>query len=166
MFDCLSRRVSRSAGGFYIGRAAKVVALLAVLSLVGCGGKEEGSGRPVTGKVTYNGQAVADATVTFVGLANSAFGRTDAEGKFQLHTALGEKVPVGDYQVTVTKIDAPPPPAAPSNPDQYVPPDPNAPPPPAPKDLLPAKYKDPAASTLTAGVKDSGENRFEFTLTD
>lgn len=156
-----------SASGKYAGRAGAVAGLLAALALAGCGGKkEEGSGRPVTGKVTYNGQPVADATVTFVGPANSAFGRTDAEGNFKLRTTVGEKVPLGDYQVTVMKTDTPPAPPASMNPEEYRPPDPNAPPPPEPKDLVPAKYKNPTTSLLTASVKDSGENKFEFPLTD
>ena len=143
-----------------------LTSLLLAASVVGCGGKKsEGSGRPVTGKVTYNGQPVAGATVTFVGVANSAFGMTDAEGNFKLRTASGENVPLGDYQVTVTKTDTPPPAAA-ANPGEYRPPDPNAPPPPEPKDLLPAKYKQGTSSQLTATVTESGQNHFELTLTD
>jgi hypothetical protein len=141
-------------------------AILLGLSLAGCGKKEEGSGKIVTGKVTYNGQAVADATVTFVGVTNAAFGRTDSEGNFKLRTTTGEKVPVGDYKVTVMKTDAPVTPSEPTKPEDYRPPDPNAPPPPAPKDLLPPKYKDPATSMLTANVTESGENKFDFPLTD
>lgn len=146
-----------------LGRASTVVA---ALSLAGCGGKKEaGNGRPVTGKITYNGQPVAEATVTFLGSFNSAFAQTDVEGKFKLKTAVGEKVPLGDYQVTVIKTDVPPlPPPVP--PEEYKPPVPNAPPPPEPKDLLPPKYKQPDSSQLTASVTDSGENYFEFNLKD
>lgn len=167
MYDSSSRRGRRPAVGVGFGRAAAAAAVLIAVSFAGCGGKkDEGSGRPVTGKVTYNGQAVADATVTFVGPSNSAFGRTDAEGKFKLRTTIGENVPLGDYQVTITKTDTPPVPPGPTNPEDYRPPDPNAPPPPEPKDLLPAKYKTPTTSQLTASVKDSGENNFEFPLAD
>lgn len=167
MHDCSRRCVFLSASGNCFGRAGAVAALLAALSIAGCGGKkDEGSGRPVTGKVTYNGSPVADATVTFVGPANSAFGRTDAEGKFNLRTTIGANVPPGEYQVTIMKTDAPPAPAEPSTPENYQPPDPNAPPAPAPKDLLPAKYKDPTTSKLTASVTDTDENQFDFALTD
>jgi hypothetical protein len=151
---------------FCLTRASIVAALVAVLSLAGCGGKkEEGNGRPVTGKITYNGQPIAEATVTFVGDFNSAFAQTDAEGNFKLKTALGDKVPLGDYQVTVIKTETlPTPPPVP--PEEYKPPDPNAPPPPEPKDLLPPKYKQPDSSQLTASVTESGENHFEFDLKD
>lgn len=157
---------SRYHTAFWEFTCLTLTSMLLAASATGCGGKKnEGSGRPVTGKVTYNGQPVSGATVTFVGVANSAFGMTDAEGNFKLRSSSGEIAPLGDYQVTVTKTDAPPPAAA-ANPSDYRPPDPNAPPPPEPKDLLPAKYKQTTSSQLTASVMQSGQNFFEFKLTD
>jgi hypothetical protein len=141
---------------------------LALCSIQGCSGGKEGdpNGKTVTGTVTYNGSPVEGANVTFMSANSSAFGLTNAEGKYQLTTASGEKVSLGDYQVSIVKKEAPPPSAASTNEAEYVPPDPNAPPAPAPKDLLPAKYADAAKSGLTANVTADGENKFDFALTD
>jgi hypothetical protein len=145
-----------------------IVAAAATFASLGCSKGNSGgdpNGRPVTGTVTYKGSPVEGATVTFVSPNNSAFGMTDAQGKFKLKTANGENVSLGDYQVTVVKKEAPPA-AAPSTPEEYVPPDPNAPPPPAPKDLLPAKYGDTKSSGLTATVKADDANDFPLQLAD
>lgn len=95
-------------------------------------------GRPVTGKLTYHGQPVADAIVTFVGVTTSALGRTDAGGNFMLRTKIGEKVPPGDYRVTVAHGST----------------------------KLPAKYNDLTTAMLTATVTESGDNHIELSLTD
>lgn len=139
---------------------------LSMFFLVGCGGKQPlGRARPVSGEVTYKGQAIAGATVTFYNATESAFGHTDEQGKFHLRTAVGETVPLGDYQVAVSKTDAPPP-GPQSMPETYVPPDPNEPPPPPAKDVLPAQYNDPRTSPLKATVSDTGPNDFRLELTD
>lgn len=139
---------------------------LCIAASLGCGGKKElGKGKPVTGTVLYHDQPVADCTVTFIAPFYSAFGMTDARGRFELSTAQGENVPLGDYQVTVVKTeDLSPPEAAPDA--VYQPRDANAPPPPEPKDLLPAKYKEPGTSQLTATVSEAGPNDFALTLAD
>lgn len=134
----------------------------------GCSGGREGdpNGRVVTGTVTYKGNPVESANVTFLSANGAAFGQTNAEGKFKLTTATGEKVSQGQYQVSIVKKESLPVAATPSSPDQYVPPDPNAPPAPAPKDLLPAKYSDVKTSGLTAAVTADGKNEFDFPLAD
>ncbi len=118
---------------------------LGLCSIQGCSGGGGGGGDPngkvVTGTVTYNGSPVEGANVTFMSANSSAFGRTDAEGKFQLTTASGEKVSLGDYQISIVKKEAPPPSAASTSEAEYVPPDPNAPPAPAPKDLAPGQVR-------------------------
>jgi hypothetical protein len=136
------------------------VAILAV-PVWGCSSKPAISGKRVTGTVTYNGAPVEGASVSFISPTASAYGSTDKEGHFSLRSSQGEGIPVGDYKVTVVKTDAPPP----AEQTTYVPPDPNVPPTP-PKDLLPAKYKQPETSQLSASVTDSGPNEFTFTLTD
>ena len=144
-----------------------IVVAAATFASLGCskGSGGDPNGRPVTGTVTYKSSPVEGATVTFVSPNSSAFGMTDAQGKFKLKTANGATVSLGAYQVTVVKKEAAPA-AAPSTPEEYVPPDPNAPPPPAPKDLLPAKYGDPKNSGLTATVKADGPNDFPLQLAD
>jgi len=88
-----------------------VVAAVFFLSGLGCGKPSELKTVDVTGTVTYNGQPVDAATVSFVDPkpdGKSATATTDAQGKFKLQTFLGGTkmqsgaVP-GDYVATVTK---------------------------------------------------------------
>jgi hypothetical protein len=140
----------------------------------GCSDGKKGDpyGRVVTGTVTYQGNPVAGAFVTFASAGgNSAFGQTDSEGKYKLTASGSEKVPLGEYQVSIVKKEQQAAPGSqvvldPEHPENYVPPDPDAPPPPEPKDLLPAKYAVAAKSGLSATVTADGENVFEFALTD
>lgn len=152
------------------GRLVVWIALagLAIGGSQGCSGgaKDDANGRAATGKVTYQGNPVEGASVTFRGPSVSAFGLTDAEGKYKLRTGSGERVPLGTYQVSIVKKESPPVSTASTDQENYVPPDPNAPPAPAPKDLLPAKYGDAAQSGLTATVTADGKNEFDFSLSD
>jgi hypothetical protein len=130
------------------------------LAVVGCskGGKDEGTAL-VTGKVTYNGQSVDGATVTFVSDAGGApgGGRTLPDGTFTL------RVKPGTYAAVVTKTDIPVNTQAESMEEAAARADK---PPEQPKELIPAKYRDAAASPLKFEVKASGENKFELTLTN
>ncbi|NLX95025.1 MAG: carboxypeptidase regulatory-like domain-containing protein [Rhodopirellula sp.] len=78
---------------------------LAVLAGSGCH-----SGRPetvaVTGTVTYRGQPVEGATVTFYADKNRpAYGTTDAAGRFQLTTfSPNDGVVAGTHKVTIVKL--------------------------------------------------------------
>ncbi len=144
-----------------------VVSAFALLASHGCSKSNAGdpNGRPVTGTVTYKGSPVEGATVTFTSTGASAFGKTDAQGKFKLRVPGGENVLIGNYQVVIAKKETPA--AAPTpSPEAYVAPNPNAPAPPAPKDLLPAKYAVAAESGLTATVTADGKNDFDFALAD
>lgn len=153
-----------------VSRNLSVVRLtwaVVLLCLAGCGGKSQGPGKPVEGKVTYHDQPVAGAIVTFSSTNASASGITDEQGHFKLRTAIGENVPPGDYRVLVSKTEEVPRTGVEATSDaDYKPPDPNEPPPPAPKDLLPTKYKSLEGTDLTATVTDKAPNEFTFPLKD
>jgi hypothetical protein len=141
---------------------------LALSASLGCsGGGKAGNpnGRPAAGTVTYKGQPVEGATVSFISPGSSAFGASDGQGKFKLRAADGDNVALGDYQVTVVKKEFTPPPPPPSEQD-YVPPDPDAPAAPEPKDLLPTKYKTLQATPLKFSVTAEGQNDFPLELAD
>lgn len=156
-----------------------------VVLLTGCGdGVNYPDTTKVTGKVTLNGAAVSGATVSFSpeGEGNAAAGITDAAGTFTLTTfQSGDGAVPGKYRVSIAKMDqaetASLPEVSAENPDAaYL----------AaeaagadvagtgkagkkadsqgPKDLLPARYKDPAGSRLNAEVKKGGDNNFTFDL--
>lgn len=87
------------------------VVLSAMFVSAGCGGGEEvPEGQeavyPVTGSVTYNGQPVADATISLHSEGKpGSFARTDSDGNFSVNTyAEGDGAPAGTYTLTVTKM--------------------------------------------------------------
>jgi hypothetical protein len=141
--------------------------------VTGCG-SEAASGPepvyPVTGVITFQGRPVAGADVTFFNADKnrSAFGKTNAQGKFNLSTfALNDGAVEGSHVVTVAKVTAPPPtttPAAPLESEEYVPPGiGESTQPEAPKSELPEQYADPETSGLTANVQ-AGPNEISFDL--
>jgi len=88
--------------------------LLLCVVVAGCAQGSKLKVVPVTGKVTFNDQPLADASVAFMQEAPAgakiytAIGRTDAQGMYKLVTMDGTKpidgaVP-GKYMVTVTKV--------------------------------------------------------------
>lgn len=90
----------------------RIPLLTVALCLAGCGGggDEVPAGRvavyPVEGSITWNGEPVADATITLhaEGLPGS-FARSDAGGEFSFNTyAEGDGAPAGSYTVTVSKM--------------------------------------------------------------
>lgn len=120
----------------------------------------------VEGFVLLDGQPVEGATVLFSPDAGGppglpAAGRTDAKGGFRLNAAGGARpgsgTKIGDYIVTVTKMDHDPVPA----------PDPNGPPAPPPNvkvwDVLPTVYKNATTTPLRATVK-KGRNTCRLEL--
>jgi len=149
-----------------------IACLILVPLLVGCGGDTGGADRPetvpVTGSVTYNGQPVEGATVTFVAGASEgrgALGTTDASGKFQLTTfEAGDGAIPGSYKVTVAKTTGDSGPM--TQEDGVVVPPTGGPPTTEVKDELPVKYKDASTSGLTADVQEGQDNEFTFDLTD
>ena len=79
------------------------LSMLAVLPACSKAIKTEG----VTGVITYNGEPLADATVTFYGADDfkwAVSGATDASGVAKMHThGTYPGVPEGQYSVTITK---------------------------------------------------------------
>jgi hypothetical protein len=121
---------------------------------------------PVGGKVSYKGAPVAGATVTFMGQgdARPAVAVTEADGTYRLKTLDSEGALPGIYSVLVTKTEIPPEltksvsmEEAAKTADQPLP---------QPKELLPAKYGNPAQSPLKAEVKSGATNTFDFNLED
>jgi hypothetical protein len=163
------------------GTMVGVAGILA--GLLGCGGSAvELPTQPASGTVTYQGNPVAGATVTFSpeGEGRAAFGRTDESGHFTLTTLQpGDGALEGSYTVAITKRTEPAGGAASG--DGWDPNDAedvdaayrayeaekkqNAEPNEA-ENLLPPKYADPATSPLTAQVTADGENTWNFELTE
>lgn len=158
---------------------SRVVLIPLVAILVGCGGGPAGA-KPtyqVTGKVTSAGAPLAKATVIFVpavaGKGVVARGLTDAEGNYQLTTYdANDGAAEGDYKVAVQKFAASSAPAAAGGADGHGAgvagsSAPGAHSAKAAQDggsLIDPKYKSAESSGLTATVKSSGENNFDFPL--
>ena len=152
-----------------------LLALMLSLILSGCGSAKV-AGRlptfPVTGTVTYKGQPVVGADVTFFNEAakKSSFGRTNEKGEYKLMTyGPGDGALEGKQVVTIAKVEAPvatKPLAGVESPD-YAPPGLNQSTDPAkPKSLIPNKYASQATSGLLAVVNATGENTYNFDLAD
>lgn len=158
-----------------MARVVTVGLLAILLGLSGCDSAAEGRRPtvPVEVMVTYNGEPIENATVTFVATDDStpAFGRTDADGKTSITTFNpGDGAVIAGHMVTVTKMELDPkaklaeenvvdmddPAYDPSDPPSVAP----------PRNLLPQKYALPANSGLTAEVKKGEKNEFRFELTD
>ncbi len=147
--------------------SASLVVILG-MGLAGCQSRPTDPNRPktvpVSGVVTYKGQPVEGATVTFVSTAgkHGAVGTTDAAGQFALTTFAPKDGAVpGTYQVAIQKtvLEGAPPEGATGKGGEE-------PPAGTPKDLLPAKYKDASKSGLTVEVKEPGVKDLKFDLTD
>ena len=149
-------------------RLAVVVALGAI-GLAGCGGSTMPKIYPVTGTVTWKGEPLADATVSFVpSVGAPSDGKTDAQGKFTIMTNGKPGARAGACKVTVSKFAGPAPsmPAAPKPEDMmkmYEKKKKGE----VEKGEIPAKYGRPDTSGLTAEVTTEGaKNVFTFELKD
>jgi hypothetical protein len=141
---------------------------LTVSVLAGCGGGGPAPNRepvyPISGVVTYKGKAVASADVTFVCTEKdrSAFGRTDAEGRFKLSTfSSNDGAVAGKHVIMVTKVEpqAPTTPVADISTNDYQPPKLGASTDPVkPKNQIPAKYADAKSSDVFVVVNADGAN--------
>lgn len=140
--------------------------LVCALMLPACGSKNNLKIEKVSGVVTLDGQPLADAFVYFtpVGDGVPAFGKTDAQGVYQLQTASGSigGTTVGNYKIhfqheivikpeeVVTKINE-------DGEEVEVVEEGET------ENDLPAKYCDPETSGFTKEVV-KGKNTFDFNL--
>lgn len=146
----------------------RTVPFVAVLFLTGCGGQTAPHPTTeVTAIVTYQGNPVEGATLTFVnedhGSPITAVGRTDAQGVAKMKTfAEGDGAVQGTHRVSILKFTeaAPQPESGGIDSESY---DPFAAgKTEAPKPLLPLKYSS-ANSGLTLEVGDTPvEHRFDL----
>jgi len=129
------------------------------LGVLGCSGSSGPATAPVSGLVTYKGQPLADADVSFApeGGGRVATGRTDASGRFTLGTfSIDDGAIVGKHRVSIVAL-GPDRPAKPGEgsgmPGETVRGEPR----------IPAKYFSPDTSGLVQEVKP-GSNSVEIAL--
>ncbi len=148
--------------------------VLGVLFVAGC--SSEQLDRPATykvsGTVTYRGQPVPNADLTFYneGAKRSAFGKTDIKGQYQLTTFGAHDGAVeGKHDVTVLQLPpiASTPTIADTESDAYSPPGLGMSTDPVPSaSMLPQKYANRATSGLLGIVNADNANVIDFELTD
>jgi hypothetical protein len=84
------------------------LAICVVFAVVGCSDRPRNVAKKVTGKITLGGQPLANALVTFTPDNGSpSFGRTDAEGNYNLIWSSQRGRPIegaqiGEHTVTIT----------------------------------------------------------------
>lgn len=87
-----------------IGIAVAVVVVVIVIVFVWMRPREA----QVSGVVTFDSVALADAQIVFIGDApqnqSPVVTHTDQHGKYQLVGNMGDGVPIGKYRVTVNKM--------------------------------------------------------------
>lgn len=174
---------SQGKGGLMRTIVASIGVLCFSLGVLGCSGVPDDRPAvvPVTGKITYKGEPVTGAIVTFASEKSPrpATATTGSDGRFSLTTFnTGDGAVPGEHLVTITKSE---PQAAASDPAMADAPDlskglPTDYPtaggtgevelPGGGKSQLPAKYADPKAPPLKATVNATGKNEITFDLTD
>ena len=131
--------------------------LTALLFLGGCGGGDSIELAPVSGKVTMDGEPLANVTVTFQPITKGtenpgpgSFGKTDEQGQFTLElTTTGKSgAVVGKHQISITTPE--PEGGEDSDVSDFV-------------DPIPARYN--ARSTLKRDVSSDGTDEADFKLT-
>jgi hypothetical protein len=140
--------------------------LIAVL-VTGCGGSD--GLLPATGTVTYKGQPVEGASVSFQPEGPGAvmgIGTTDASGKYEIHTAGKPGAKPGKHLVAITKqVAAGGGASASAKPEDMKAMYQKSKGGQALENQLPAKYANPSQGGLSADVQ-SGKSVFDFTLSD
>jgi hypothetical protein len=141
----------------------RVLQLLVVAMLTGCGGKDANLPKlvAVTGTVTFDGKPLSSAVVSFFPIGSTrgtgSTGYTDKSGKYEISSRQGGKgAPVGDFKVVIAKLVMPDGSDFPVNSDKR-PMESGA------RQILPAKYSDWAATELKATVHD-GDNVIDLPL--
>jgi hypothetical protein len=131
-------------------RGLALCLLAAALAAAGCGGGIKTY--PVRGKVTYNGKAVPNGTVTFISATGpSATGELQKDGSYSLKTTgAGSGAPAGSYAVIVVAMED----MADRLPEDRRP---------LPPPLVPNKYSSAATTDLKAEV-EAKENVIDFDL--
>ena len=143
--------------------------------LGGCGGGASDEGKtpvfPASGTVTMKGSPLAGATVAFSpqGDQPTAVATTDDQGNFVLKTYdFGDCAAEGTYKVVVSKSEASSSGGSGGDSDHEAEAESaNSHSPAAEKatsELVPKQYTDSSTTPLTAEVKSSGENKFEFKI--
>lgn len=128
-----------------------------LLLMAGCGG----GGPKLKGKVLLDSQPLADAVLTFQGKEGGGFGvTTDANGEFEMtpNSPGGQSVKPGEYRVSISKVVDPKGKALKPEDLGQIQASGKA------KQLVPAKYSDPAQTTLTATIKGGDNNLPPFDL--
>lgn len=138
-----------SCGARHLAFRAYLCSLLAVFA-VGCAKSGDTDTIPVSGKVTYHGQPVDGATVTFAstGSGTPGAGKTSADGSYKL------RVKPGSYAAMVVKFEVP------VVSQEQLAAEVQS------KQLLPTKYGDATNSPLKFEVKQGDTNVFDLALTD
>ena len=146
-----------------------VVVALGAVGLAGCGGSTMPKIYPATGTVTWKGEPLADATVSFVpSVGAPSDGRTDAQGKFTIMTNGMPGARAGACKVTVSKFAGAggSSPAA-SKPEDMIKMYEKKKKGEGEKGEIPAKFGRPDTSGLSAEVTTEGaKNVFTFDLKD
>lgn len=146
----------------------RLLGLLGVIAVGGCGGGPDVTLFPVTGSIKFDSKPVADALVTFSPQSGGrpATGTTNSEGKFRLGTfSNNDGAMAGDYIVTVAvgmqaqSGDAP---AEIADENAYaVPEEADG----SSSGSVPVRYASTRSSDLKAAVVDGGPTNFDFELT-
>jgi hypothetical protein len=125
--------------------------LLTFAFLAGCG-EEEPAGKPVSGHVTFHGKPLDHGSIQFTPAAEQGTmsGGMIKDGHYQVSAEHGLKP--GLYDVRISSKEGGPPPSD-DLPGEVKDP---------PKERIPAQYN--SRTTLKAEVKESGENKFDFTI--
>jgi len=148
-------------------RTMRLAALLGLVAVAaGCSRGAAIKTVPVSGKVTYKGQPVEGATVSFIpdGDGRPAIAMSSVGGAYRLMTLDVPGAMPGSYTVTVRKSDIPLESTKPVTMEEAV--KMNTRPPPAPKELLPTKYADASKSPLKLDVKPGQNNTIDLLLAD
>jgi hypothetical protein len=140
--------------------------LLVLVLTLGCGKQNPLGTVPVGGKVTYNGQPVESATISFIpdGDGRLATAITGPDGTYNLTTLNWPGAVPGPYTVLVRKSDVALASTQPVTMEEAL--KLNNRPPPPPKELLPTKYADATKSPLKADVKKGSKNAIDLPLAD